>query len=49
LEETYNLRGATPYLGDSISQYVLEETYNLRGVTPSKYTVNPSFKVGGDL
>jgi hypothetical protein len=30
LEETYNLRGATPYLGDSISQYVLEETYNLR-------------------
>jgi hypothetical protein len=30
LEETYNLRGATPYLGDSISQYVLEETYNLK-------------------
>jgi hypothetical protein len=49
LEETYNLRGVTPDPGIAFPNILLEETYNLRGVTPSKYTVNPSFKVGGDL
>jgi len=34
LEETYNLRGLTPYYFQYSSYSTLEETYNLRGLTP---------------
>jgi hypothetical protein len=34
LEETYNLRGVTPYSRSLEQCWWLEETYNLRGYTP---------------
>jgi hypothetical protein len=34
LEETYNLKGITPYSIIIKSHIWLEETYNLKGITP---------------
>ena len=49
LEETYNLRGVTPYLQFLLQRTMLEETYNLRGVTPDIFTDRTQQFVGGDL
>ena len=36
LEETYNLKGLTPYIPKGYEIPSLEETYNLKGLTPYK-------------
>ena len=42
LEETYNLKGLTPYMAPGIPIVMLEETYNLKGLTP-RCSVFPNY------